>query len=84
MEGLLSPSLTLYMIASMNILNLVQNLLMVSSPCRVVQCQMISSFQTVGLLVGSMIVAQRVVNGQLDPSRFVLFIAYLAQVSLTT
>jgi len=36
---------------------------------------------TVGLLVGSMIVAQRVVNHQLYPSDFVLFIAYLAQVS---
>jgi hypothetical protein len=31
-----------------------------------------------------MIVAQRVVNGQLDPSRFVLFVAYLAQVSVIT
>jgi len=31
-----------------------------------------------------MIVAKRVVNGQLDPSRFVLFVAYLAQVSLIT
>jgi hypothetical protein len=41
-------------------------------------------FQTVGLLVGSMIVARRVVNGELDPSRFVLFIVYLAQVSIIT
>jgi ATP-binding cassette subfamily B (MDR/TAP) protein 6 len=34
---------------------------------------------TVGLLVGSMIVAQRVVNGQLKPSHFVFFVTYLAQ-----
>ncbi|KAF8267679.1 hypothetical protein EI94DRAFT_1729904 [Lactarius quietus] len=34
---------------------------------------------TVGLLVGSMIVAQRVVNGQLEPSDFVFFVTYLAQ-----
>jgi ATP-binding cassette subfamily B (MDR/TAP) protein 6 len=34
---------------------------------------------TVGLLVGSMIVAQRIVNNQLDPSYFVFFIAYFAQ-----
>ncbi|KAI0058695.1 hypothetical protein BV25DRAFT_1901938 [Artomyces pyxidatus] len=34
---------------------------------------------TVGLLVGSLIVAQRVVRGQLYPSDFVFFITYLAQ-----
>ncbi|KAI0044969.1 hypothetical protein FA95DRAFT_1522067 [Auriscalpium vulgare] len=34
---------------------------------------------TVGLLVGSLIVAQRVVRGQLTPSDFVFFITYLAQ-----
>ncbi|KAI9457421.1 hypothetical protein F5148DRAFT_1287661 [Russula earlei] len=34
---------------------------------------------TVGLLVGSMIVARRIVNHQLDPSYFIYFITYLAQ-----
>jgi len=38
-------------------------------------------FQTVGLLVGSMIVAQQIVNNKLDPSYFVFFVTYLAQVS---
>ncbi|KAI0249585.1 hypothetical protein BJV78DRAFT_1129371 [Lactifluus subvellereus] len=49
-------------ITSMNLLNLVQNLII-----------------TVGLLVGSMIVAYRVVNGELEPSDFVFFVTYLAQ-----
>ena len=40
--------------------------------------------QTVGLLVGSLIVAQRIVNHQLDPSYFVFFVTYLAQVSRIT
>jgi len=35
----------------------------------------------VGLLVGSMIVARRIVFGQLDASYFIFFITYLAQVS---
>jgi ATP-binding cassette subfamily B (MDR/TAP) protein 6 len=34
---------------------------------------------TSGLLVGSAIVARRVVHGDLDPSKFVVFITYLAQ-----
>ncbi|KAF8490345.1 hypothetical protein F5888DRAFT_1808164 [Russula emetica] len=34
---------------------------------------------TVGLLVGCMIVAQKIVNNQLDPSYFVFFVTYLAQ-----
>ncbi|KIL68923.1 hypothetical protein M378DRAFT_184787 [Amanita muscaria Koide BX008] len=34
---------------------------------------------TLGLLVGSMIVAYRVTQGRSDPSRFVVFIVYLAQ-----
>ncbi|KAI0266983.1 hypothetical protein BC834DRAFT_871984 [Gloeopeniophorella convolvens] len=49
-------------IASMNLLNLVQSFII-----------------TVGLLVGSMIVAHRVVNGLLKPKDFVFFITYLAQ-----
>lgn len=68
----------------MNVLNLVQNLLIVSIPCGRCAVLETSFFQTVGFLVGSMIVAQRVVNGQLDPSRFVLFVTYLTQVSLIT
>lgn len=39
--------------------------------------------QTLGLLVGAMIVALRVTRGQSQPHEFVLFITYLAQVSLT-
>ena len=38
-------------------------------------------FQTIGLLVESMIVAQQIVDHELDPSYFVFFVAYLAQVS---
>lgn len=38
--------------------------------------------QTLGLLVGAMIVALRVTKGQSDPSDFVFFITYLAQVYL--
>jgi ABC-type transport system involved in Fe-S cluster assembly fused permease/ATPase subunit len=37
-------------------------------------------FQTLGLLVGSMVVAMRVVKGDSKPSDFVIFITYLAQV----
>ena len=35
--------------------------------------------QTLGLLVGAMIVAMRVVRGQSQPHEFVFFITYLAQ-----
>lgn len=38
-------------------------------------------YQTLGLLVGSMIVASRVTHGLARPSEFVMFITYLAQVS---
>ncbi|KZT04683.1 uncharacterized protein LAESUDRAFT_744261 [Laetiporus sulphureus 93-53] len=49
-------------ILSLNLLNLVQNLII-----------------TLGLLVGSMIVALRVTRGQSQPYQFVFFVTYLAQ-----
>ncbi|EPT00005.1 hypothetical protein FOMPIDRAFT_129886 [Fomitopsis schrenkii] len=49
-------------IMSLNLLNLVQNLII-----------------TLGLLVGSMIVALRVTRGESEPYQFVFFITYLAQ-----
>ncbi|KAI0072708.1 hypothetical protein K474DRAFT_338651 [Panus rudis PR-1116 ss-1] len=48
--------------ASMNLLNLVQNFII-----------------SLGLLVGSMIVAHRVTTGESEPHQFVFFITYLAQ-----
>ncbi|KAF9467267.1 hypothetical protein BDZ94DRAFT_1287702 [Collybia nuda] len=49
-------------IISLNVLNLVQNLII-----------------TLGLLIGSMIVALRVTRGETDSGGFVIFITYLAQ-----
>ena len=65
----------------MNLLNLVQNLIIVRTLCGSCSLLLMSLFQGVGLLVGSMIVARRIVIGQLDPSYFIFFITYLAQVS---
>lgn len=67
------------LLVSLNLLNLVQSLIIVCgyfSLC----LNLLNSLQTIGLLVGSYIVALRVTRGESDPSEFVVFITYLAQV----
>ncbi|KAF5389422.1 hypothetical protein D9757_004356 [Collybiopsis confluens] len=67
-------------IISLNLLNLVQNFIIVSirsnSSLRTFAYE---SMKTSGLLVGSMIVARRIIRGDLEPYHFVIFITYLAQ-----
>jgi ATP-binding cassette subfamily B (MDR/TAP) protein 6 len=80
------PSLvvTPHITAAMNLLNLVQNLIIVSTLCGHALVFLTVLCQTVGLLVGSMIVAHRIVKDQLDRKYFVFFIVYLAQVGPIT
>ena len=66
---------------SLNFLNMVQNLIIVRyrSPYYIA---VLNTHQTLGLLVGSMLLALRVTKGLSDSGDFVLFITYLSQVSI--
>jgi hypothetical protein len=68
---------------SQDLLNLVQNFIIVSPVLSLsagFHILILFVLQTVGLLVGSLVVALRVTNGQLAASDFVFFVTYLAQV----
>jgi len=70
--------------ASLNLLNLVQNFIIVSLHLLMPSTRnsSISLTQTLGLLVGSFMVAHEIVLGSSDASKFIVFITYLAQVTI--